>query len=123
MLMGITINREGQFSVRHTHSSENQCGLKGTQVLTYKVKIIGDSDHLGNNGFLIDNDEIHNYFIVKYQKVREFQSCELIAVRACEALMKLCEGHGAKVHAIDVTISGNPLAGLTASWRAPRKVS
>lgn len=117
MLLGITINREGQFSVRFTHSNENQCGVAGTQVLNYKVKIVGDSEHLNDRGFIVDNDDIHGYFTRTYDRVRDFKSCEHIAIEACKDLKNLCEDSGAKVYAVDVTISGNPLAGLTASWR------
>lgn len=121
MLLGITINREGQFSVRYTNDASNQCGLRGTMVLNYKVKIVGDSEHLNSKGFIVDNNEIHDYFVGGFEKVVNFESCEKIAMRACEDLKRMCEDQGARVHAIDVTISGNPQAGLTASWRAPKQ--
>jgi hypothetical protein len=122
--MSISIQREGQFAVTWHGENATQCGAAGTQVLQYRVEIVGSDKHLNPQGFIIDNNAIHDYFIKKYRNVIDFLSCENIAMEACRDLKEMF-GRGAlnkvKISEIDVTISGGPLARLTASWRKPAR--
>jgi hypothetical protein len=120
--MKLTIRRSGTFAVTWSGSNASQCGALGTQVLTYAVVIVGHEQHLTPEGFIIDNNDIHQYFVRTYQNVGDFESCERIAARACRDFRQMF-GKGAladvKVSRIEVTISGSPTAGLTAEWEAP----
>jgi hypothetical protein len=119
----LTIRRHGEFSVRFTGSNADQCGLPGTQILRYDVRIVGDEDHLTDQGFIIDNNAIHSYFLTTYDRVRDFESCERIAARACrdfKAMFGRGELRDVVAREIEVTIAGGPNAGLTAHWIAPR---
>jgi hypothetical protein len=117
MPMTMTLERTGQFAVTWTESNENQCGLHGTQILTYRVKITSDTSNLNTQGFIVDNDKIQHYFDTRYKNVKEFGSCEHLAMIACKDLRLLCTKDGAIVKAVDVEISGAPHSKLTCSWQ------
>lgn len=122
----LTIRRHGEFSVRFTGSNVDQCGLPGTHILRYDVRIVGDEDHLTEQGFIIDNNAIHSYFVRTYETVRDFESCERIAARACrdfKAMFGSGELADVLVREIEVTIAGGPNAGLTAHWQAQPAVT
>lgn len=83
-------------------------------VLHYRVLIETSPDHLDENGFIIDNNRVHDYFLGHRFEDR-FWSCEEIAMRACEFFVK----HIAGLKQIEVSISGNPNAAwLTSCWKA-----
>jgi hypothetical protein len=117
--LSLTIERTGQFSVNFNGSNESQCGLAGTTVLTYKVKIGCEETGLNEHGFIIDNNHIQGYFDSVYRNVRDFESCERIACKACRDFHAIMDDASVDAQFIEVTISGNPLAGLAASWRKP----
>lgn len=113
-MLEISIARSGQFTVNWSGSNAAQCGL-GPNTLNYHVRIVGDDEHLTPEGFIIDNNDIHAYFVNKYADVKDFESCERIAITACK---DFCAMLGERARDIQVTIDGNPLAGLTARWTA-----
>lgn len=120
----ITINREGSFEVNCVGDDSTQCGVRGrTRKLFYKVKIVGREDCLTPEGFIIDNNEIHQYFEDAYTHcdVDPFPSCETMACRAVREFHGMFgRGHLANVRVsyISVSISGSPQAvGLTADWQ------
>ena len=119
MDLALTIERTGTFAVHWSGSNASQCGIAGTRVLHYTVRIGCGEQHLNPHGFIIDNNDIHAYFDRTYQGVRDFESCERIAAKACKDFHATLDESGVEPTFIEVTISGNPAAGLTASWRAP----
>lgn len=115
--MELTLKRKGQFAVTWTHTNETQCGSLGTQVLSYAVTIVGNARCLDSNGFLIDNNVVDEYFKEKYRSIGKFESCERIAMVACDDLRARLKGK--PIESIEVTIAGSSLAQLTARWDRP----
>lgn len=108
----LSLEREGEFSVRWTESNDTQCGpTKLTDIMIYKAKITMNGAMLDDNGFIVDNMFIHYYFLEKYKEVRIFESCERIAIAACKDLK---EKIGERLMAVEVMIAGTPQARLTA---------
>lgn len=120
MAMSLVIERHGEFVVTFSGSNADQCGAIGTQILRYVVRISGTEEHLTDQGFIIDNNDIHAYFVHKYKKVRDFESCERIASKACMDFKNMF-GKGklapVRVNEIMVTVGGSPFAGITATWK------
>lgn len=86
--------------------------------MSYKVHVETSAEHLDKDGFIVDNNAIHEYFVQRYKHVQDFQSCELIAAKACDAFHKLYPA----LSRIWVSISGNPTAAwLTAQWPMPSR--
>lgn len=111
--MILDIERGGYFIVHVDAESRNKCGTPDNHVLHYKVKIETTSDNLDHNGFIIDNNEIHDYFVWTYRYASAFESCEKIAMAACEEFRSRVIG----CKKVAVSISGNPAnAWLTCSW-------
>lgn len=117
----LCIERTGKFKVRFSGDNSTQCGIRGkTETLHYIVRIDGDPRHLTREGFIIDNMEIHRYFVEKYAAIGDFKSCEHIAMTACDDLRAMF-GRGnlrnVRVKSIRVSVSGNKwAAGITAGW-------
>lgn len=121
----VVLHREGAFDVLCTGDDSTQCGIRGTtRRLFYRVRIVGDEQHLTEEGFIIDNNEVHQYFVDKYREIEVFPSCERIvcqAVRDFKALFGKGHLENVVVNEIVVSVSGNPAAvGLQATWKADR---
>lgn len=111
----LSMERTGEFSVNWTGNNSTQCGTLGQSVISYRVAIETTADKLDVNGFIIDNNEIHAYFVEHYRHVVDFESCELIATKAC----KYFHDKVNSLYMVRVAISGNPSAAwLTAEWDA-----
>lgn len=121
----VELERRGVFEVNVSGSDQGQCGRRGTRRLRYGVKIMGDDQHLNAQGFIIDNQEIHDYFVNKYRDVVDLESCEVIASTACRDLCAMFgKGHleGVRVCRIEVVVGAAPefgdapLVGIKAMW-------
>ena len=109
--MNIALEREGTFSVRHTKSNKAQCGSRGTSVLHYKVRIEGRPEDLNDNGYLLDNNSIPDYFAKKFRNIPHFKSCEDIAKEACHEFCQAVGKEGGRCRRVTVSISG-----IQGSW-------
>lgn len=125
-MLELSIRRHGQFHVAWSGDNQNQCGRSGTSILTYDVNIIGDEEHLTEQGFIIDNFEIQEFFEQRFGNVVNFPSCEHIAMQAARGLASKFGPDGVPhlmkvvVHEVSVTIgNGMPGIGITARWRNP----
>lgn len=112
----LMIERDGKFSVRYTERNDNQCGNLKADILLYNVKICVADTALDENGFIIDNMVIYNYFRDTFHEVAVFQSCERIALQAMNYFRDMLKEH---LVSIEVTVSGVPEAKMTARWNAP----
>lgn len=119
--MDLSMRRVGQFEVLWSDDDTTQCGPYGTRTLAYDVRIEATEKCLDSQGFIIDNNEIDSYFKRRYREVRKFESCERIAMVACEELRKMLNGR--PIRSIEVTIAGSKLARLTAKWVRPKSRS
>jgi len=111
----LTMKRKGKFTVGTCEDDSTQCGFAGTRTLSYGVLIEGSPEYLTPEGFLIDNFAIQRYFDTTYAQVKKFLSCERIAMKAVADIRRMV-GKGCK--AVEVTVDGTGVAGLSASWRA-----
>lgn len=113
----LTIERMGYFVVNPLAEQRDVCGLPDNNVLHYKVSIDATPAQLDSRGFIIDNNDIHKYFL-GYKKTPIFRSCELIALDACNYFARKLKGFVT----IRVSISGNPQAAwLTSEIRNDAK--
>lgn len=112
----------GRFDVVSAGDISARCGLLGSAMsIAFKVVIASSPAHLDDNGFIIDWQEIHEYFADTYREVAVFPSCERIACRACTDIAAML---GEKCNSIEVTIgSGKHAAGMKARWsRLPQPI-
>lgn len=111
--MKLKMKRTGVFTVNPHAEAVHHCGVPRNFDLHYIVEIETSDDHLDQNGFIIDNNEVHQYFAQTYRYISVFKSCELIAMEACEHFCRRVKG----LDAITVSVSGRPgAAWLTSSW-------
>jgi hypothetical protein len=115
--MKLTLQRQGTFSVGECGDDTTQCGMRGSRKLNYHVSISSTEKQLDEQGFIIDNNEIQQYFDAKFYSVDRFLSCEQIACQATMDLRKLVGARRCKSVAVTIAPVGIP-AGLTAEWSA-----
>ena len=111
----LSMKRIGKFTIGECEDDTTQCGYKGTRTLDYAVLIEGSPERLTPEGFLIDNFAVQRYFDETYKSVKQFVSCERIAMKAVSDIRRMV---GIGVKAVSVTVDGTGKAGLTATWRA-----
>lgn len=115
----VSIYREGTFAVHWTGQNQHQCGNIGTRILGYRVRITAPNDRLDHRGFILDNQDIPEYFERVYQPCVHFESCETVAQRAVNDLLQLFvlgSACATQVYTIDVEISGIPGSWIGAHW-------
>lgn len=114
--MTLKMVREGEF-VAVWDDRDTGCGAPkvGPNVYRYVCEIDTDESNLDDRGFIIDNNDVHEYFEKRYRVPRQAKSCELMAMEAVKKLRGLMPN----AQRIAVTIYGSAKAGLTAEWRKP----
>lgn len=108
----------GNFHVHHEHDADDRCGPKGaTRQMDYTVTVKSIPALLDEQGFMIDWQDVRNYFNRTYATVGHFPSCEQIACQAVRDIGNLLPG---KLSYVSVTVGfhGGP-AEMTAEWQAP----
>lgn len=81
--MKITLHRTGDFFVNDKAEDSTQCGFRrGDRQVFFDVYIESDTEMFDINGFVLDNNEVQHYFEREYAEVKEFKSCETIALKA-----------------------------------------
>ena len=115
--MKLTLDKSGVFTTWFISGQEHRkCGMAATTAFNYDVHIEGTDKKLSDEGFLIENGRIQEYFESTYAMPQPVRSCELIACIAARALAELLKKDGAHVYNVTVTIHGTPGAKLTAVW-------
>lgn len=109
--MIVQITRKGKFTPRRFAS--NQCGATGETTFFYKVIITGTSNKLNPLGFIIDNNDIQDYFNSNWTKL-QFPSCEQACVIACKDLMAKVFSGGSVALVVEVSIGLSDKAFATA---------
>lgn len=112
------ITRTGTFEVGwHDHAS--QCGTLGEHLMSYTVTIRGSASDCPK-GWLLDNNDIPQYFEGKYRHVQEFRSCESIASDALDAFRLACWKCDASPFYVRVGVSGIRGSEISAEWQDRR---
>lgn len=114
--MLLSIFREGKIAVVDILNQDGRCGAIGTPChYAYKVEISVKKENLLPNSFIVDVDEIRDYFIREYddKTLDQCPSCEIMAMNAVEFFKNLMGGNRAET--ISCLISPGEGRGITAS--------
>lgn len=117
----LTINKEGQYTT--FSESDTQCGKTGEHSYRYFVSITATNKNLTEEGFVMDNKLIDDYFQQKYTKNKKIcLSCEIMAMEAIESFKNLlAQLTKADVKRIYVRIYGTQTSFIEAEWKKSKK--
>lgn len=106
----LTLHRYGRFKVNVI--GDRHCGPengRGVMPCDYDVRIECGADELDEDGFLIEQLQIHSYFIDLEERLTKL-SCELMAVQTAVDLHDLVmdQNPNCEVHSIQVNLSPQP---------------
>lgn len=107
----LTLRREGQFQVEATEDRDTQCGIMGTSRFDYRVEVTCRETALDENGFIVDQLEIHKAMQEKYRMMFRLPSCEELAIHAAKMIASMCR----EIERVSVTISPMQGASMTAT--------
>lgn len=110
------MERDGQFLAKWTNEA-TKCGPASAQPIYQYKCVLVCAPSLDENGFIIDNLQIHDYFVKTYGKALPAVSCERMAAHAVKTIKRMCQKDGLAIEQVSVSISGMPGAWLTAEWR------
>lgn len=118
----LRVNREGKMKVnRRDSTTPSQCGKIGQTTYRYFVAIEGTSDGLDENGYLVDNAVIAEYFKETYEKKGSpCPSCEVMAQDAIEYFRKVGKS-SVKITRVYVRIHGSDISFIEGEWKKNRK--
>lgn len=119
--MKLRINREGEFIAHAGSETDSQCGKKGTRRYRFFVSIEASNAKLTNEGFLMENLWVADYFRERYEeKTGECTSCEDMAQTAVEHFLDLFQSKeelaGIVPTRILVRIHGSDVSFIEAEW-------
>jgi hypothetical protein len=80
----VTVYRTGTFSVA-APEVEGKCGVFGKTEFKYDAWFTAGEDDLDDRGFIVDNADLHRYFLKKYsthESCGSFVSCEVMVLTA-----------------------------------------
>lgn len=117
--LDVTINRLGTFDVTDISDVANQCGRIGARQYKYKVAVTETSKYLDNDGFLMNNVVLHDYFSETYESKRmKCDSCEIMALTAIAYIKQYCKTHKVKgIKRIYVEIWGSDQSFIATEWK------
>lgn len=118
-----SMKRSGSFRANWI-DTQNVCGVNPTTRPNYNYHCeLETTDKLDDNGFIMDNLLVDKYFQSKYASYWPVMplSCELIAKRAVENLVRMLEDHGQTPIRVAVTVGGSTEAMLTCEWQQETK--
>ena len=116
----LCIRRRGTFEVGWK-AHKTQCGLYGEHIMTYDVVIRGREIDCPR-GWLLDNNDIPGYFETTYKSIREFRTCEYVALSALDAFRVKCRSYSSTPNYIRVAVSGITDSEIAAEWSTRRHV-
>jgi hypothetical protein len=117
------LKRDGKFKATSMVPNNHKCGSMRSIVYTYSVKIKAAGSKLTPEGFVLNNELVHEYFIGKFGvKAPKWDavSCELMALTAAKELADLICSQGVDCRSVWVSITGSNGAKITAQWDAGR---
>lgn len=112
--------REGEFLANWT-TMATKCGPLTAQPIYKYVCDITTAPQLDENGFILDNLEIHNYFVKTYSKQLPAVSCERMAAHAVKTIRLMATRIQLPLISVSVSISGMPGAWLTATYNSNKR--
>lgn len=118
-----SMKRSGSFRANWI-DTHNVCGVNPTTRPVYNYNCeLETTDKLDENGFIMDNLLVDKYFQANYASWLPVLplSCELIAKRAVENLVRMLEDHDQNPIRVAVTVGGSTEAMLTCEWQQETK--
>jgi hypothetical protein len=82
--IAVTVFRTGTFTVA-APEVEGKCGVFGKTEFKYDAWFTAGEDDLDDRGFIVDNADLHRYFLKKYstrESCGSFVSCEVMVLTA-----------------------------------------
>jgi hypothetical protein len=115
-LSSFRMKREGQF-LANWSTLATKCGPATAQPIYQYTCDIVTGPSLDEQGFIIDNLAVHQYFVDTYGKAPlPAVSCERMAAHAVKSIKAACKKIGLPLHSVAVAVSGMSGAWLTAEW-------
>lgn len=95
-----------------------RCGPEDNSLYKYEVEVKGSPDILNKKCFLIDVNEIDEYFKTTYGQNKKpvTMSCEEIVLKVIDDLLKLFKDCEDKLVSIKVRIRPTPYSHFEAEW-------
>lgn len=108
----LTIERAGQF-IHPTQPQGHKCGNRDDRVYGYRASLTVKGELKAPMNFIVDNHAIHALVTMSYPSA-DFgdvrapgQSCELMASKIAQAIVRLAELEGWTVVEVKVSVSGS----------------
>jgi len=117
--IGLSINREGTFSILAEQCCDTQCGFNNQTSYKYFVSIQGTGENVKQpEMFLLDNMVIRDYFQTRFIEERNtVKSCETVALDAVEHFRDMfVSTYGNDPKRILVRIHGAMESFIEATW-------
>lgn len=115
----LILERAGKFRASSMIPNARKCGSMRSIVYSYSVRVEASSRTLTPEGFVLNNEMIHEYFVGKFG-VRAPKwnavSCEMMALTAASNLAALIQYQGVDCRKVEVSITGSNGARITARW-------
>jgi hypothetical protein len=120
--IAISLERRGVFVVQVRGTRENKCGSDPNENrMFYAVSIGCPGDGLCPRGFVVDHQQIHDYFEARWGlniSPIAFPSCEAIALDGVQGLRDLVPNAASiRVQIAAYSPGDSNPAGVTATWR------
>lgn len=118
--MYLILERAGTFRAINMIDTATKCGAMAMNSYNYRVKIQAKPKPLTPQGYVINNEEIQNFFDERFgEKAKPWMafSCENMARVSCEELGALLQNRKIKIKLILVTLEGSNGALITAEWQ------
>lgn len=111
------MKRIGQFQA-NWESRRNVCGVDRSLRPLYSYECeMETTDRLDDQGFIMDNKHVSEYFINKYASAKTAPlSCEMMAKLATLDILALLRRNGSEPKRVAVTIAGSAQAAMTYEW-------
>jgi hypothetical protein len=119
--MYLILERAGTFKASTMISTTSKCGAMAMNTYNYRVRIQATSQVLTPQGYVINNEEIQNFFDERFgEKAKPWMacSCENMAQQSCKELTAILRMRKIRLKLIRVTLEGSNGALITAEWKA-----
>ena len=117
----LELRREGRFnSAKSMIPNTRKCGSMASKVYSYSVHVEATDERLTPEGFVLNNELIHTYFVGKFgPKAPKWDaiSCELMARTAANDLAEIIRKANVDCLMVRVSLTGSNGATITATWR------
>jgi hypothetical protein len=127
--MKLVLSRQGEFTpVNMKENPTDRCGILGLKTYKYTVEVEATDDKLSQEGFVIENSRLHNYFLTRYCSGRPWNaiSCERMAIKGAMEIGRQLIKEDISVTSVKVTMVGSNQAQIEATWtrdNEPKKSS